>query len=306
MKKDLQSLLAAMREHGQKNPGQWVIPGWDGDSIARAAALAPVFPQPVTPQLSSPTIWSHPVNVSTGPGETIDLVGIKDGKEVPLGKSPMPPQMKLREIMRSYFSGNPDDDDSDLSMAVAAGMEFFQWLGQQGCFATPKSAAEDPVATLWVHPGIGMNGERLHSIKILDWSRLPAEGNVDLHLGPSSGAGVSSTRPDNVLLEYRLVATTRRLTFDILWQAHEVTYMGDDDGPYFSFTASNGYQVISRSRMDIQTERIWLLGAKHQDEMRSGSMVFSSDEKRDAAMIQFVKALDEWAAANGGIALRKQ
>ena len=35
-----------------------------------------------------------------------------------------------------------------------------------------------------------------------------------------------------------------------------------------------------------------------------GSMVFSSDEKRDAAEEQFVKALDEWAAHHGGVAVR--
>jgi hypothetical protein len=76
--------------------------------------------------------------------------------------------------------------------------------------------------------------------------------------------------------------------------------MGDDDGEYFKFVASNGYEVISRSRMDIQTERIWLLGAKYLEEPRSGSMVFSSDEKRDAAFDKFVGALKEWADSNGG------
>jgi len=57
-----------------------------------------------------------------------------------------------------------------------------------------------------------------------------------------------------ILLEYALIKTTRRLTFDIIFQDPSVTYMGDDDGEYFIFTASNGYQVISRSRMDIQTD----------------------------------------------------
>lgn len=106
-----------------------------------------------------------------------------------------------------------------------------------------------------------------------------------------------------VLLRYELQKATRRLTFDIHWQHPELTWMGDDDGDYFKFTASNGYEVISRSRMDIQTERLWLLGAKHAEEARSGSMVFSTNEKRDAAYAQFVLALDEWAAANGGTAV---
>lgn len=107
-----------------------------------------------------------------------------------------------------------------------------------------------------------------------------------------------------VLLNYRLVPTTRRLTFDITFQDPSVTWTGDDDGDYHTFTASNGYQVISRSRMDIQTERIWLLGAKSHEEARSGSMVFSSDEKRDKAEKEFVKAITEWATVNGGFATR--
>ena len=68
--------------------------------------------------------------------------------------------------------------------------------------------------------------------------------------------------------------------------------MGEDDGDYYKFVASNGYEVISRSRMDIQTERLWLLGAKEND--RSGSMVFSSNEKRDKALLEFEVALIEW------------
>lgn len=107
-----------------------------------------------------------------------------------------------------------------------------------------------------------------------------------------------------LLLEYRLIRTTRRLTFDILYQDALTIYYGDDDGDYFKFVASNGYEVISRSRMDIQTERLWLLGAKSEDEQRSGTMVFSSDEKAEAAEYEFVRAIDEWAKHNGGFALR--
>ena len=110
----------------------------------------------------------------------------------------------------------------------------------------------------------------------------------------------------DVLIEFALVKTTRRLTFDIVNQSKYVTYMGDDDGPYLKFVASNGYEVISRSRMDIQTERLWILGAKHAEESRSGSMVFSSNEKRDAAYKNFIVAIEEWAEANGGVAIQVQ
>jgi hypothetical protein len=104
----------------------------------------------------------------------------------------------------------------------------------------------------------------------------------------------------NEVLKYRLIKTTRRLTFDIEYQDDEFIFKGDDDGNYFKFVASNGYEVISRSRMDIQTERIWLLGAKCLEESRSGTMVFSSNEKRDVAYENFIKAINEWAKIYAG------
>lgn len=96
------------------------------------------------------------------------------------------------------------------------------------------------------------------------------------------------------IIVFQLLKTKRRLTFDILYQREDTRYRGDDDGDYFTFKASNGYEVISRSRMDIQTERLWLLGASEDE--RSGSMVFSSDEKRDRAYEHFLVALHEWVA----------
>ena len=93
------------------------------------------------------------------------------------------------------------------------------------------------------------------------------------------------------ILDYAILKTKRRLTFDITYQRPDTRYRGDDDGDYLTFRASNGYEVISRSRMDIQTERLWLLGAA--DDERSGSMVFSTDEKRDKAYDAFVLALAE-------------
>lgn len=97
----------------------------------------------------------------------------------------------------------------------------------------------------------------------------------------------------NSLLEYRLIKAERRLVFDILSQAEHTRWRGDDDGNFHTFKASNGYEVISRSRMDIQTERIWLLGAS--DETRSGTMVFSDNVKRDKAFTGFQLALSEWS-----------
>lgn len=96
------------------------------------------------------------------------------------------------------------------------------------------------------------------------------------------------------IIVFQLLKTKRRLTFDILYQREDTRYRGEDDGAYFTFKASNGVEVISRSRMDIQTERLWLRGASEDE--RSGSMVFSSDEKRDKAHEDFVQALREWVA----------
>lgn len=105
----------------------------------------------------------------------------------------------------------------------------------------------------------------------------------------------------HILLKYRLIKTTRRLTFDIVYQDEKTIWMGEDDGDYYKFVCpKTGYEVISRSRMDIQTERIWLLGAKWKDEPRSGTMVFSSDEKRDKAYDKFILALENWGWENNG------
>lgn len=112
--------------------------------------------------------------------------------------------------------------------------------------------------------------------------------------------GMGEETPELVVLDlitYRLVKTTKRLTFDILYQSPDkrVTWYGDDDGDFHKFRASNGYEVVSRSVMDIQTERVWLLGASKEDRAeRSGSMVFGTNEKRDNAYEDFHQAIREW------------
>ena len=97
---------------------------------------------------------------------------------------------------------------------------------------------------------------------------------------------------------FQLFKTTKRLTFGIICQPDHTIFKGEDDGDYLKFVASNGYEVISRSRMDIQTERLWLLGAKWKEESRSGTMVFSSDEARDKAYDNFLLAINEWCHFN--------
>jgi hypothetical protein len=92
-------------------------------------------------------------------------------------------------------------------------------------------------------------------------------------------------------LDYRLIKTNRRLTFEILSQ--DMRFCGKSDDDYMSYRAKNGVEIISRSRMDIQTDRLWLLGCGPNE--RSGSMVFSSNEKRDAMFNLFQDALKDWA-----------
>lgn len=92
-------------------------------------------------------------------------------------------------------------------------------------------------------------------------------------------------------IKYRLIKTNRRLTFDILEQ--NMSFCGISDEDHLVFKAKNGIEIISRSRMDIQTDRLWLIGCSPNE--RSGSMVFSSDEKRNREFERFQEALSDWA-----------
>lgn len=64
--------------------------------------------------------------------ETCQLVGIQaDGTERVLGCIPVPARMKFKEIVRGYFSGDPDDEDSDAAMALFAYDELTAWHKEQ-------------------------------------------------------------------------------------------------------------------------------------------------------------------------------
>lgn len=70
------------------------------------------------------------------------LMGVRpDGTRADLGQIPLPPRMKLKEIMSQYFPGEAEDENSDLAMAIAAGMEFLDWLRGQGWQMTPAEPA---------------------------------------------------------------------------------------------------------------------------------------------------------------------
>lgn len=95
------------------------------------------------------------------------------------------------------------------------------------------------------------------------------------------------------IISYRLIKTTGRLTLDIIYQHPDTRYMGDDDGQYWVFKASNGYEVISRSRMDLYTNVIYVWGAK--ENTRSGTQNILDPVKRDREYDRIHVALQEWA-----------
>ena len=94
------------------------------------------------------------------------------------------------------------------------------------------------------------------------------------------------------ILKFDLIKTRQRLTFDIHFQREDTIYRGEDEGDYFVFRASNGVEIYSRTKMDLHTDRLWLLGAAPNT--RSGSFVYNSDKKRDIAYDRFMKAIHEW------------
>lgn len=52
--------------------------------------------------------------------DTVQIYGVKDGKETLLGTGPMPPRMKARQIAREMFGPFEEDDGSDAEMCFAA------------------------------------------------------------------------------------------------------------------------------------------------------------------------------------------
>lgn len=137
----------------------------------------------------------------------------------------------------------------------------------------------------------------------------PLSGRIDGNLAPIKQIPLDRDQvdPDDqrpVLLVFRLIKMTRRLCMDIEFQADHVTWDKEDHEGCYKFTASNGYEVISRSRPAVETERMWLLGGKRHNEDHSATKVCSNNETRDREYNEHLKAIHEWAAHNGGIAIQ--
>ncbi|MFD2298363.1 hypothetical protein QRO11_12220 [Paracidovorax citrulli] len=87
----------------------------------------------------APTAGAAPTDA-----DTVDVVGVRaSGEHVNLGKMPMPPTMKARDIATSQFGGFQDGDGSDAEMCFGALEELLAWLIAQGWgAAAPAQEAE--------------------------------------------------------------------------------------------------------------------------------------------------------------------
>lgn len=95
-------------------------------------------------------------------------------------------------------------------------------------------------------------------------------------------------------LDCALIKTTKRITFEIIYQSPSIT--NQDENGIDQFTASNGYEVISEHRMDIQSRRIWLFGASNdQPAERSGTLAIPTQKMCDDTFPEFLQALKDYA-----------
>lgn len=103
---------------------------------------------------------------------------------------------------------------------------------------------------------------------------------------------------EEMVLNCSLIKTTKRITSEIHYQAERVTHKYETGG--INWKASNGYEIISEHRMDIQSRRIWLNGAVSDEPAhRSGSMVLPTQKMCDDTFPEFIDALKEWATVHG-------
>lgn len=71
--------------------------------------------------------------------DNVQIYGVnKEGIQVHLGEAIMPPRMKFKEILRSYL-GNPDDEDSDAAIALAAYDDLVDWQQKNKSLTTISS-----------------------------------------------------------------------------------------------------------------------------------------------------------------------
>lgn len=91
-----------------------------------------------------------------------------------------------------------------------------------------------------------------------------------------------------------LIKTKKRITFEILYQHPKITNHKEDG--IIQWKATNGYEIISEHRMDIQSRRIWLRGASNDEPaQRSGTLALPTQKMCDDTFPEFLDALEDWA-----------
>lgn len=79
-------------------------------------------------------------DMSSDEDDRVTALGVRaDGSSEVVGTAPMPPKMKMREIVRNYF-GEPTcgpNDCDDASMCMYALESYHEWLVKQGWTAPP-------------------------------------------------------------------------------------------------------------------------------------------------------------------------
>lgn len=97
-----------------------------------------------------------------------------------------------------------------------------------------------------------------------------------------------------MVLDCVLIKTKKRITFEIRYQHKKITNQKEDG--IISWRATNGYEIISEHRMDIQSRRILLRGAADDEPaQRSGTLALPTQKMCDDTYPEFLDALEEWA-----------
>jgi hypothetical protein len=96
------------------------------------------------------------------------------------------------------------------------------------------------------------------------------------------------------LLVYDLQKSSRRLTFEVLAQRLDLDWLSSLSG-FNPFYASNGIKVNTMQNPALSPDTVYLRGADSRIDAPSFSLVYDSNEERDAAFDMYVEAIEEWA-----------
>ena len=121
--------------------------------------------------------------------DAVDVVGVRaNGEHVSLGKMPMPPRMKAREIAASQFGRFVDDDGSDAELCFGAMEELLDWLERQRCAAAPTQEAAPHL--------IGVN---MASEPAIEWPKARDVGRIG-DMSPSASLRVGLDSDNDVFV----------------------------------------------------------------------------------------------------------